>query len=55
MKCQILFSRKNKKNISACRLLKFLPSLESINEHNFSAIVQVQIVYIVYFRPMKCL
>ena len=25
MKCQILFSGKNKKNISKCRLLKFLP------------------------------
>ena len=29
MKCQILFSRKNKKNISKC-LLKFLPSMQSI-------------------------
>ena len=25
MKCQILFSGKNKKNISICRLLKILP------------------------------
>ena len=25
MKCQILFSGKNKKNISKCRLLKILP------------------------------
>ena len=25
MKCQVLFSRKNKKNISKCRLLKILP------------------------------
>ena len=25
MKCQILFSEKNKKNISKCRLLKILP------------------------------
>ena len=27
---QILFSRKNKKNISRCRLQKFLPSMQSI-------------------------
>ena len=31
MKCQNLFSRKNKKNISECCLLKFLPSMQSIN------------------------
>ena len=31
MKCQILFSRKDKKNISKCRLLKFLPSIQSVN------------------------
>ena len=31
MKCQILFSRKNKKNISKCHQLKFLPSMQSIN------------------------
>ena len=30
MKCQILISRKNMKNISKC-LLKFLPSMQSIN------------------------
>ena len=28
MKCQILFSRKN---ITKCRLLKFLPSMQSVN------------------------
>ena len=32
MKCQILFSRKNKKNISKCHLLKFLPSMQSVTE-----------------------
>ena len=31
MECQSLFSGKNKKNISECRLLKFLPSMLSIN------------------------
>ena len=29
MKCQILFVRKNKKIISKCCLLKFLPSMQS--------------------------
>ena len=30
MKCHILFSEKNKKNISKCRLLKILPRVLSI-------------------------
>ena len=29
MKCQILFSRENKKNISKCRLLKILLGMQS--------------------------
>ena len=33
MKCQILFSGKNKKNISKCRLLKILPRVLSLNDH----------------------
>ena len=33
MNCQILFSRKNIKNISKCCLLKFLPSMLSIKMH----------------------
>ena len=32
MKCQILLSGKNKKNISKCRLLKILPRVLSVNE-----------------------
>ena len=32
MKCQILFSRKNKKDISKCCPLKFLPSMQSIKQ-----------------------
>ena len=32
MKCQIIFSRKNKINISKCHLLKFLPSMPSIKK-----------------------
>ena len=31
MQCQILFSGKNKKNISKCRLLKILPRVLSVN------------------------
>ena len=31
MKCPILFSEKNKKNISKCRLLKILPRVLSVN------------------------
>ena len=30
MKCQILFSWKNKKNVSKCHLLRFLPSMLSV-------------------------
>ena len=30
MKCHILFSGKNKKNISKCRLLKILPRVLSV-------------------------
>ena len=33
MKCQILFSRKNKKNIPKCRLLKFLPRMQSVKAY----------------------
>ena len=35
MKCPILFSRKNKKNVSKCGLMKFLPSMQSVVFHNF--------------------
>ena len=33
MKCHILFSGKNKKNISKCRLLKILPRVLSVKLH----------------------
>ena len=32
MKCHILFSGKNKKNISKCRLLKILPRVLSVKD-----------------------
>ena len=35
MKCQILFSGKNKKNISKCHLLKILPGMLSVKEYIF--------------------
>ena len=34
MTCQILFSRKNKKNVSKCCLLPFLTSMLSVNYNN---------------------
>ena len=34
MKCQILFSRKNKENISKCGVLKFLYSMQSVKISN---------------------
>ena len=33
MKCQTLFSGKNKKNISKCRLLKILPRVLSVKSY----------------------
>ena len=33
MQCQILFSGKNKKNISKCRLLKILPRVLSVKSY----------------------
>ena len=40
MKYQLLFSRKNKKNISKCRLLKFLPIIQKINPYPAMNIVK---------------
>ena len=37
MKCQILFSGKNKKNISKCRLLKILPRVLSVKAKKYIA------------------
>ena len=36
MRCQVLFSRRNKKNISKCHLLKFLPSMQNVEDSNVS-------------------
>ena len=45
MKCQILFSGKNKKNISKCRLLKILPRVLSVNtQYTDGKFIREQIV-----------
>ena len=36
MKCQILLTRKNKKNISKCLLLKFLSSMQSVKVNGYT-------------------
>ena len=41
MKCWVLFSGKNKNNISGCRLLKVLPRMQSINELDMFVCVEV--------------
>ena len=43
MKCQILFSGKNKKNISKCRLLKILPRVLSVKRIQHVKTLQIQI------------
>ena len=47
MKCQILFSGKNKKNISKCRLLKILPRVLSVKQ------VQQSINYLLASRMQQ--
>ena len=36
MKCQRVFSGENKKNVSKCRLLKFLPSMLIVKKNVFA-------------------
>ena len=51
MKCQILFSGKNMKNISKCHLLKILPRVLSIKELSWPSTC---IVYLLFsFLPLK--
>ena len=45
MKCHILFSEKNKKNISKCRLLKILPRVLSVKEIGYIRIYFCAIFY----------
>ena len=58
MKCQILFSGKNKKNISKCRLLKILPRVLSIGlclsgSHDWAYFTVTEIL-LCYFRNTFC-
>ena len=48
MKCQRLLSGKNKKNLSKCHLLKFLPSMQSSK-----AIIIWLMFSILYLRKTK--
>ena len=45
MKCQILFSGKNKKNISKCRLLKILPRVLSVKSRKYEINLAERRVY----------
>ena len=57
MKCQILFSGKNKKNISKCRLLKILPRVLSVKAVVFilCELVATQCgAFIFVFCPVCC-
>ena len=47
MKCQILFSGKNKKNISKCRLLKILPRVLSVKGEFRDFFLLYHIIYFV--------
>ena len=46
MKCHILFSEKNKKNISKCRLLKILPRVLSVKLKSNSLTVKITTYYV---------
>ena len=53
MKCQILFSGKNKKNISKCRLLKILPRVLSVNTSGGGLATGHSITYIITCAPCE--
>ena len=54
MKCQILFSGKNKKNISKCRLLKILPRVLSVKEcFSFGVLFAIIFVFCVVKIDLK--
>ena len=55
MKCQSLFSRKSKKNISNCRLLKLLLSMQSVKtkfETIFGdqSVIYTIVIYVLYLK-----
>ena len=51
MKCQILFSGKNKKNISKCYLLKILPRVLSVKCTSLSLF---SFIYILFPKIRPC-
>ena len=54
MKCQILFSGKNKKNISKCRLLKILPRVLSVNANYTSQRLDTSLhIHMSKFFPLR--
>ena len=53
MKCQILFSGKNKKNISKCRLLKILPRVLSVKGDIFLRIFKIDYLIIRKYSSRK--
>ena len=53
MKCQIQFCRKNKKNISECHQLKFLPSMQNVNTVEYLGFMKV--LFCVHFVGHTCL
>ena len=48
MKCQILFSGKNKTNISKCRLLKILPRVLSVNLFSMARVITIFTLFTLY-------
>ena len=50
MQCQILFSGKNKKNISKCRLLKILPRVLSVK--NYATLQWYDAGYLAHIRTL---
>ena len=52
MKCQILFSEKNKKNISKCRLLKILPRVLFFFFFFFIWVLRPFQEYFTYIEPI---
>ena len=58
MKCQILFSGKNKKSISKCHLLKILPSMLSVkigDEHIHSSVANSNdILKVTFDNILEC-
>ena len=50
MKCQILFSGKNKKNVSKCCLLKILPQVKCVSkEYSTGCVVGLNRLFFVCF------